>query len=80
MIRFDCTELFGTILATQHVVDLDLIQCPLQVALAQMPELEDLAGIDLFLWVHEWLHGDLAFLSLGLFHQVAQMLGFDYSS
>ena len=80
VIRFDYLVGFRSVLAAKHDVDVDLIECPKQVALAQAPVFEDLAGIDLFLRVHVWLHSDPAFPSLGLGHQVAHMLGFDYSS
>ena len=60
--------MFHTVIATQHAVDPDLIECSLQVSSAQLIKIDDLAGINLFLWVHRWLDNDRASFSIGPMH------------
>lgn len=50
-LSLNCLLLHDTVTAFQHVVDLNLLECPQQIILTASVSLVDLAGIDLFLGI-----------------------------
>ena len=69
-----------TVLAVQHLVDLDLVADPLLDTLGQLLDGKDLACEETFRRVRRGVDNNPAFLSFGPLHKVTGLLGYDNSS